>query len=142
MRWAKAVRTTLLIVVGAIVLLIGAAYVIFHTTAFNRFVLAKLVQQAEQATGSRVDIRSMEIHWDKLDVDLYGLVIHGKEAASAPPFFQADHVGVGLKIVSILRKKVDVRELVVDRPALDLRVNAKGQTNIPKPASSNLRRIR
>ncbi len=126
MSWAKTVRTTLLIAFGASVLLVGVAYMIVHTAAFNHFVLEKLIQEAQAATGSRVDIRGMEIHWNKLGVDLYGLVIHGKGSNSEPPFFQAEHVGVGMKIVSILRKKVDFRELVIDRPVLDVRVNAQG----------------
>ena len=119
-----------------LVSLVGGAYVLVHTRAFNQFVLEKLVQEAQKATGSRVLIRSMEIHSDKLAIDLYGIVIYGKGQGSQSPFFQSDHARVGLKIVSLLRKKVDLRELLLDRPVLDLQVNAKGETNVPTPASS------
>lgn len=125
-----------LIGAGVIVILAGAAYVTVHTSAFNRFALQEVVEEARRAAGSPVEIRSMEIHWSRLGVDLYGIVIQG-QGDTQPPFLRADHLEVGLKIISILRRKVDLRELVIDRPALNLRVNAQGQTNLPKPASRN-----
>ena len=82
----------------------------------------------------------MQINWSKLAVDIYGLVIEGRGAPPESPLFQANHVLVDLKIVSILRHKVDLSALVVDQPVLDLRVTARGETNIPKsstPSSAN-----
>lgn len=137
MSWRKTLRNSLMIAAGVIVLLAAAAYVMVHIAAFNRFVTEKVIEEAEKATGSPVEIRGMEIHWSKLGVDVYGLVIQGREGKPEPPFLQADHVGIGLKIVSILRRKVDFSSLVLDRPILDLRVNARGESNVPKPASSN-----
>ena len=140
MNWGKIITRTLLIAAGVIVLLTGAAYVIVHTKAFSNFVLEKVIQEAESATGSRVEIRSMQINWSKLAVDIYGLVVDGlvsggKGAPPGPPLFQANHVLVDLKIVSILRHKVDLSALVVDQPVLDLRVTAQGETNIPKSST-------
>jgi len=137
MHWARIVRNLLLVVAAVIVALACAGYLTLHTTTFNRFVVRKIIQEAEKATGSAVTIRSMEIHWSKLDVDVYGLIIQGKESTAQPPFLAADHIGVGLKIVSILRRKVDLSELIVDHPTLDLRVNAQGSTNVPTPALRN-----
>lgn len=136
MNWAKIAKRILLFGAAVVILVVGAAYIVIHTTAFNRFVLEKVVEQAQEATGSQVEIRSMQIHWDHLGVDLYGVVIHGSGPQTGPPFLTADHIGVGLKIISILRKKVDLRELIIDNPSLDLRINARGDSNLPKPASS------
>src|SRR5579884_4058041 len=111
MNWGKIVKRTLLVAAGVIVLLAGAAYVIVHTKAFSNYVLEKVVQEAESATGSRVTIRSMQINWTKLAVDIYGLVIEGKGAPPEPPFLQANHLMVDLKIVSVLRHKVDLSAL-------------------------------
>ena len=140
MNWGKVIKRTLLVAAGVVVLVTGAAYVIVHTKAFGNFVLEKVIQEAESATGSRVEIRSMQINWSKLAVDIYGLVIEGRGAPPESPLFQANHVLVDLKIVSILRHKVDLSALVVDQPVLDLRVTARGETNIPKsstPSSAN-----
>jgi translocation and assembly module TamB len=137
MSWNKTVRTALLTIVGVILLLVAAAYVMVHTSAFNRFVLERVVEEAKDATGSRVEIRSLQIHWSKLSVDVNGLVIQGKGGNAQPPFLRVDHAAVGLKIISILRRKVDLSELVLDRPILDVRINAQGETNAPKPAPGN-----
>src|ERR1700722_19360677 len=82
MNWAKIAKRTLMIGAAVVLLLVGAAYIIIHTAAFNRFVLQQVVEQAQEATGSRVEIRSMQIHWDHLGVDLYGVVIHGNARQS------------------------------------------------------------
>lgn len=134
MRWARTVRNLLLVVAAVVIALACAGYLILHTTGFNRFVARKIIQEAEKATGSAVTIRRMEIRWSKLRVDLYGLVIQGKESDAQLPFLAAAHIAVDLKIVSLLHRKVGVSELIVDQPSLDLRVNAPGQTSVPKPA--------
>ena len=137
MSWTKTVRTALLAIAGLLLLLVAAAYVMVHTSAFNRFVLEKVVEEAQKATGSRVEIRGLQIHWNKLSVDVKGLVIQGKGGSAQPPFLRVDHAAVGLKIISILRRKVNLSDLVLDRPALDLRANARGGTNAPEPAPGN-----
>ncbi len=136
MTWKKAIGATVLIAVAVGLLLAGATYLIVHTDAFSQFVREKAVQEAEKATGSRVDIQRIEIHWSKLGVDFYDLVIYGP-GASSNPFFRADHLGVRLKVVSVLQRKVALSELILDRPFLDLRVSANGEANLPKSSSSS-----
>lgn len=137
MSWAKTVRTVLFTMVSVVLVLVAAAYVMVHTSAFNRFVVEKVVEEAQKATGSRVEIRSLQIHWSKLSVDVNGLVIQGEGGNAQLPFLRVDHAAMGLKIIPILRRKVDLSELVLDRPVLDLSVNARGETNAPKPAPAN-----
>jgi translocation and assembly module TamB len=135
--WKKTIRVTFLILIALAVALAGAAYIVVHTSAFNRYVLAKIVEQAQSATGGRVAIHRMEIHWNKLGVDFYDLAVYGIQGTSEPPVLRASHLEVGLKIVSILRRKVDLSEIILDEPIVDLRVNAKGQTNLPTPPPSH-----
>jgi uncharacterized protein involved in outer membrane biogenesis len=100
-------------------------------------VLTKVIQQAEAATGAPVSIKRMDIHWKKLGVDFYDFAINGTAGATEPPLFRANHLGIGLKIVSVLKRKIDLSEIVLDEPVLDLQINAHGATNIPAPRSSN-----
>ena len=137
MNWKKTVRTTLFVAIGILVLLAGAADVIVRTRAFNQFVLEKIIQEARATTGARIDIQRVEIHWRKLGVDFYGMVVYGSGGASEPPLFRGDHLAVGLKIVSVLERKVDLAEVILDRPVLDIRVNSKGVTNLPKSPSAS-----
>lgn len=122
-----------LVVAGLSVLMLGAAYTLVRTAAFNRWVLAKVIRQAEQSTGSRVEIQSMAVDWKSLDVDLYGLLLYGAGSDSVP-LFRADHLRAGVKIVSLLRRKFDLAEVVLDRPELHLFVDAHGNSNMPHPA--------
>src|ERR1700676_2077486 len=108
MNWKKTVRTTLFVAIGILVLLAGAADVIVYKRAFNQFVLDKIIQEARTTTGARIDIQRVEIHWRKLGVDFYGMVVYGSGGVSEPPLFRGDHLAVGLKIVSVLERKVDL----------------------------------
>ena len=107
---------------------------VVHTKAFNQWVLSNVIQGVQKSTGGRVEIRSVAIDWEKLDVDLYGIVLYGAGAEPAP-FFEADRLRIGVKIVSLFRRKVDLAEVILDRPQLHLVVDAQGNSNIPRPAS-------
>ena len=76
MKWKKATRITL-IALPALVLL--AAFVILRTQTFSRFLLRKIVQQAEQSTGARIDIRKLDLRWLPFTADFYGVAVHGQE---------------------------------------------------------------
>jgi translocation and assembly module TamB len=134
--WKKTLGATVAIAAAVLLLLAGAAYRIVHGVAFSRWVRQKAIQEAEKATGSRVDIQRIDIHWSQLGVDFYGLVIYGNGASSLGPFLRADHVGVGLKIISVLQRKIDLSELILDRPFLNLQLSTKGETNLPKAPRS------
>jgi len=135
--WKKALLLTFVIVLGMLAALAGAAYVVAHTEAFNRFVLAKVIEKAEAATGAPVSIRRMDIHWRNLGVDFYDFAVNGKAGATEPPLFRANHLGIGLKIVSVLKRKIDLSEIVLDDPVLDLQIDAHGVSDIPASPSSS-----
>jgi translocation and assembly module TamB len=131
MNWKKIIRWAVLLVLGLTVILFVAAYTFVHTTAFDRWVLAKVIEQVQDSTGGRVEIQSIVVDWKSLDVDLYGLGLYG---AGSGPLFRADHLRVGVKIVSLLRRKFDLAEVILDRPVVYLLVDAQGNTNMPRPA--------
>jgi hypothetical protein len=77
-----------------------------------------------------------------LRVDLYHIVRHGSEAASRAPLLQVDHLMVGLKIISLWRHKIDLNEIVIDRPSIHLSVDQNGRSNLaqtPPPAAGGRR---
>ena len=59
------------------------------------------------------------------------------EPTSALPLVQADQLMIRLKIVSLLRKKVDLNEIVLRHPVVNLMVRKDGSTNLPTPPKSN-----
>jgi translocation and assembly module TamB len=122
----------------AIILVLGiAGYVVLRNPRFHSYALAKIQQQASEATGAQVRIQNFDLHLSTLGADAYGISIRGSEPKSALPLVQADQLTIRLKIVSLLHKKVDLNEIVVRHPVVNLLVRKDGTTNLPTPPKSN-----
>jgi len=129
----KTIRWTLGIVSGLLLVALIAGYCVQRSTRFHNYVLATIVQTASTAMGGRVEVGSYTFQFSPLRVDLYNVVIHGTEGPSEQPLARADHLGVGLKIVSAMQRKVDLKEMIIDQPRIHFLVNAKGRSNLPQP---------
>ena len=142
MNWKKAIRYVLIALPAVVLLLIIAGVVIVHTQRFNRFMLAKIIEKAEQSTAARIAIQKLQLHWFPFTADFYGVIVHGKEKSGAPPLLQAEHLGVNLGLRALLKKQADLYAIIVDRPVVQLRVDFHGNTNLPKaPPSSSSRNL-
>ena len=130
-RWAA------ITIAATLVVLIVAAVVIVHTVAFQHFVLQQIEQKTQASMGARLNIERMAINWRLFTIDFYGIALHGKENSSQAPLFAADHLRVGLKIVSVLQRKVDLNEIVLDQPVVRLSVDRNGNSNLPQSPSSS-----
>lgn len=132
----------LVIAAGAVcallILLCASALYTLQTTWFRNKIKEKIIAAVEQVSGGRVEIQSFDYHWSTLTADFSDFVVHGTENISARPLFEADRVSVGLRVVSVLKRNIDVASVVVSRPRIDLSVASDGSTNIPAP---RLRRV-
>jgi translocation and assembly module TamB len=134
--WRKIVGWTA-VVIGALVLLVVVALiVILPNPAFQRYLIAKIERSAEESAGARVEIQNLQLHVRTLSADIYGLTVHGTEPAEAKPLLEVPHAKIGLKILSVLQHKVNLSELLVERPAVNLTVNKEGHSNLPQPPPS------
>ncbi len=115
----------------------AALFVVVHTEGFRRFVLQKIEDEAASSLGARLNIERVAIDWRPLELDLYGIEMRGRESSAQAPLFAAEHLRIGLKIISILRAKVDFREIVLDQPVAHLYVDAKGNSNLPQAPSAD-----
>jgi translocation and assembly module TamB len=118
---------------GLALLLAAAAVLVVRSDWFFEKVRAKIVSTVEVATGGRVEVRAFRFDWRRLRAEVDDFVLHGTEPADKPPLFRAVKVAVGLKIVSLVRRDVDIEYLEVDRPAAYLIVAEDGRTNVPEP---------
>lgn len=118
---------------AAIVLLLIAAALIVRSQWFAGRLRERIVREAENATGGRVELGGFSFHWRALRAEARSLVIHGAEGPREPPFFRARSVAVGLRIVSVFRRHVDLDLLELEGPAIYIAVYPDGRTNIPKP---------
>lgn len=125
-----------MVLLSVLIALLVAAYFLVHTRAFNQFVLSQLEQQTRARAGARLNISSMAIDWHRLALDLYGLTLHGAESSIQPPLLAAAHVRIRLKIVSLLKSKVDLAEIMIDRPEAHIFMDTQGHSNLPETPSA------
>lgn len=132
----KSIRITLIAIPALFVLIVVIALVAIHTQPFHRFLLTKIIQQAQESTGARIEIKRLDLRWSPFTADFYGVTVHGQEESDEPPLLVADHLGVSLGIRALLKHEADLYSIVVDRPVLHVRADAHGNMNLPKAPPS------
>ncbi|MEO8126950.1 MAG: hypothetical protein ABI822_07645, partial [Bryobacteraceae bacterium] len=122
---------------GAVVCLLGiftlAILVILPSDWLQDKVRDRIVSEVERVSGGRVEIGRFHFDWKTLTAEVAPFVLHGKEPAGEAPLVQVDSVTVGLKIISLLEKKVDLASATILRPKVNILVDAQGKLNFPEP---------
>ena len=121
------------------VLTILGVMIFFGSGAGNPLIQRLVTSRLELMTGGKAELRGLSIQWLKMRVTISGLVIHGNELAGTEPLFTADEVQAALRIDSFWGRRISLRELVVQKPHVHIRVAKNGTTNVPaprRPASS------
>lgn len=137
MPWKTKLRWIGIAAVGSTMVLGLAAYIAMRSAAFRSYLITQIEKQASEATGSHVRIQRLELYPSTLTVEIYGITARGSEPASATPLAQADQLTIRLKVVSLLRRQVDLKEIVLRHPVLYVLVRNDGTTNLPTPPKSN-----
>ena len=118
----------------ALVLALALAMVLaLRSDWFREKVRERIITEIERSTGGRAEIGAFHYDWKQRRVSIDDLVLHGSEPSDAPPLLRADSIAVGIKIISILERAIDIRYLDVRHPQVYLIVYADGRTNIPAP---------
>ena len=120
-------------IAALVVLVLVAGFFILRSDDFHQYVLAKVVQKAEEATGGQVHIQNFDFHWRNLTADVYGLIIRGTEKDLNHPLLAVDKLSVNVKIVSALQRKVDLNGIIIQHPVVHLISDQNGRSNIPQP---------
>ena len=132
-RWKKIALWTVA-ALAALLLLAGIAGVlIVRSDRFHQYVQRRIVEEAERATGGRVNLGNFGFDWHNLTAEVHGFVLHGKESAAEPPLLQLESATLSLRIISVLEKKVDLASLRIERPQAYFVVYPDGSTNFPGP---------
>ena len=140
MNWKRIIGWTAGIILLLVVFVFVGGFFLLRSQGFHRYVIAKIVQKTGETTGGRVEIQNFDVHLSALRANVYGVVIHGTEPAGQKPLIQLDKLSVGLKILSVLQHKVNLNELVLEHPVINLLVSSDGKNNIPQsqaPKSNN-----
>ncbi len=136
LRWmvlsSRVVTWTLAIVAALIVAAFVSGILVIRSQRFSEYVRHNIVQIVDQTTGGHLEIGSFSFDWETLTVELGGVVLHGKETEGAP-LVSAESVTIGLRIISLAERKVDLTRVHIERPRVRVLFYADGSTNIPYP---------
>ena len=131
----KIVRWIAGIVVGLLVL-IAVAIILVQNHGFQHYVITKVLRDVSESTNTRIAIKNFSLHPAKLSIDIYGMTIHGTEPTTAPALLAADHVALGVRVISFLHRQWNLDHLIIDHPAVNLMVDKNGNSNIPPQKKS------
>jgi translocation and assembly module TamB len=123
---AVTIPAALILTLVSVVLLLQSHWLYNHVRTW-------LITKVETATGGRVEIGAFRLDWKLLRAEVDDFTLHGTEPPGKPPLFHATSVAVGLKIVSLFRRDIDIQYLDVAAPQIDLIVGPDGRTNVPQP---------
>lgn len=139
MKWRKIAGWMLALVALLVVCAGVGGYLLLNSSAFNQFARRKIAESAQQATGAPTSIGRLDFSLSTLTAHLYDITVHGTESADEGPLLHIDKLTVGLKIQSALHRKVNLSEIVIERPVARVRVDGSGKSNLPtaRPGKSS-----
>lgn len=120
-------------VISLLVILTVAVVVVLPSKWFADFVRTKIIAAVEDSTGGRVELQAFEFDWTHLAVRIRNFVLHGTEPADQAPLARVELLEIRLKLLSGLKKAVDIRYLGIAKPRVNLIVFPDGRTNVPEP---------
>ena len=124
-----------IIAVLVIVIAVGI-YVALHTAFAHNYILKTAQQKASEALNTRVTLQNYALHLSNLGLDLYGLTVYGVGPGANAPLLQVDHLGLGVKVISVLHRQWNLETVAADHPVVKLIVDPQGQSNLPTFQSS------
>ena len=121
-------------ILTALVLLLGiAALVVFPSDWLREQVRTRMVAEIERVSGGKTEIGNFRFDWKNLTAEVAPFVLRGTEPATERPLFRAESVVVGLRVISMMKRDIDIATVRVDGPQLNILVDAEGRTNFPDP---------
>jgi translocation and assembly module TamB len=115
--------------VGLLTALCLLVYV--NTDSFQSLVRRRLIAEIERITGGRVEIASIHTIPFRLQAEVRGITVHGRESATDVPLAHVDGIVARLKISSLLRSEFGFRELILEQPVVHVAFYPDGTTNFP-----------
>jgi translocation and assembly module TamB len=116
-----------------LLLVIGGLLFYASTAHFSNLVRQRVVNVLQDATGGRVELRSLRWSLRHLAVEVDGLTIHGLEGPGELPYAHLDRLYARVKILSFLDARLGLDFLEVDQPSVHLIIYPDGSTNQPTP---------
>jgi len=123
--WALAAAVVLIVFAGI------ALTILLHSERFHNYLLRVAQSRASESLGAQVQLQNFALDFSRLNLDLYGITVHGAAPYTDPPLLQADHAEVSIRVVSILGRKWYLDSIRIDRPIVHIFVDDHGVSNLP-----------
>ena len=114
----------------------GVLAYLANSGAGHRYLLNLAERKAAEALGVGVQLENFTLHPGTLSLDLYGIRIAGAAPHPDPPLFRADHIHVGVRVVSIFKGEWYFDHLQIDHPVAWVVIDKDGRSNLPTPRGS------
>lgn len=123
-------------IAGSLVLLVivcGIGLVaLVNTDGVHRYLIGLAQQEASKQLGVRVQLQNFTLHWSGLSLDLYGITVDGAAPYREPALLEADHIAVGVRVISVFGRKWYLDNLQIDHPVVWVLIDKNGVSNLPK----------
>jgi translocation and assembly module TamB len=126
-RWWKVV----LMLAAAMAVTVLGLLIYVNTDSFQALVRRRLIAEVERVTGGRVDIGSIHTTPFRMQVDVRGITVHGREAPGEVPLAHVDRIVARLKFNFLLRSELAFSEIVLEQPIVHVEFYPDGTTNFP-----------
>src|SRR5258708_20601803 len=100
---------------------------------FRQSILARVERSLHESTGAQITIRDFHIRLSDLSMDIYGLIVRGRETDPSKPLLQTDHIRAGIRIDSFFRRTWHLTSVVINHPVAHVFINKAAETNLPQP---------
>ena len=131
-RWRK--YLLILFAAGLVTFLGLLIYV--NTDSFQALVRRRLIAEVERVTGGRAEIASIHTTPFRMQVDVRGITVHGRESATAVPLAHVDRIVARLKFNFLLRSELAFSDLILEQPVVHVAFYPDGSTNFPSKKST------
>ncbi len=119
-----------------VILCSGLLITLVNSESGHRYLLGLAQRKASSALGASVQLENFALHLPTLSLDLYGVRIAGAAPHTDPPLLQADHLKVGVRVVSVLSRTWYLDQIQIDHPVAWVVVDKNGVSNLPVFKSS------
>jgi translocation and assembly module TamB len=130
-RWWK----YLLLGLAALFVTVVGLLLYVNTESFQSLVRRRLIAEVERITGGRVEIASIHTIPFRMQVEVRGITVHGREPANDVPLAHVDRIVARLKFNFLLRSELAFRDLVLEEPLVHVAFYPDGSTNVPPRTS-------
>jgi hypothetical protein len=130
MKSKKGLKILIGVVAGIIVLLILATLVVKIIFTKEKL-LSLLVPKVESALKRRVEIEDINVSiWGGLGVDVKGMKVLNQTGFVQEELFRFDQLSIRVKFLPLLRKRIEIKKLILNNPEIYLEKSQGGTSNI------------